>query len=140
LFMLMGLPLLVLAAWPRAIGWLGEVLHIEYTTVSLLIVVVLGVLMVLEFLTIVSLQDRKIAALAQIVGILMEKHGMNDHDTVPGARAIAPGRPAPTSPPEQTVDQTPPWDGAPPRRNPGNMASDLAGNMAYDVAGPQNRE
>jgi hypothetical protein len=35
--------------------------------------------MVFELLTIVSLQDRKIATLAQIVGILMEKQGMSEH-------------------------------------------------------------
>jgi hypothetical protein len=34
--------------------------------------------MIFELLTIVSLQDRKISTLAQIVGILMEKHGMSD--------------------------------------------------------------
>jgi hypothetical protein len=36
---------------------------------------------IFELLTIVSLQDRKIATLAQIVGILMEKHGMGDRPT-----------------------------------------------------------
>jgi len=36
--------------------------------------------MVFELLTIVSLQDRKISTLAQIVGIMMEKHGMSDRD------------------------------------------------------------
>jgi hypothetical protein len=73
-----GLPFLILAIWPTGVGWFAEKLHIEYHTVSLLCVAAFLILMVFELLTIVSLQDRKIATLAQIVGILMEKHGMSD--------------------------------------------------------------
>ena len=98
LFLLMGLPILLLAAWPRGIGILGEILHIQYTTVAMLIAAALGVLMVLEFLTIVSLQDRKIAALAQIVGILMERHGMSGHDAAPGLGSPPPLDPGQTAP------------------------------------------
>lgn len=78
LFALTGLPFLVLAVWPSGIGWVAGKLRIEYHTVSLLCVAAFLILMVFELLTIVSLQDRKIATLAQIVGILMEKHGMSD--------------------------------------------------------------
>jgi uncharacterized protein DUF2304 len=73
-----GLPFLILAIWPTGVGWVADKLHIEYHTVSLLCVAAFLILMVFELLTIVSLQDRKIATLAQIVGILMEKHGMSD--------------------------------------------------------------
>jgi small-conductance mechanosensitive channel len=78
LFLFTGLPFLVLAIWPTGVGWVAQRLHIGYQTVSLLCVVAFLILMVFEFLTIVSLQERRIATLAQIVGIMMEKHGMSD--------------------------------------------------------------
>jgi hypothetical protein len=84
LFTLTGLPFLILAIWPLGVDWLGKRLGIDYHTVSVLCVVAFLILMVFELLTIVSLQDRKIATLAQIVGILMEKHGISDR---PGAAA-----------------------------------------------------
>jgi len=80
LFLFTGLPFLVLAIWPTGVGWVAQRLHIGYQTVSLLCVVAFLILMVFEFLTIVSLQERKIATLAQIVGIMMEKHGMSDRE------------------------------------------------------------
>jgi hypothetical protein len=81
-FLFTGLPFLVLAADQNLIGWLGSELHIAYQTVALLCVSAFLLLMVFELLTIVSLQDRKIATLAQIVGIMMEKHGMSDRTVI----------------------------------------------------------
>jgi|SRR5580704_7427861 hypothetical protein len=78
LFTLMGLPFLVLAIWPLGVDWVGRKLGIDYHTVPVLCIAAFFILMVFELLTIVSLQDRKIASLAQIVGILMEKHGISD--------------------------------------------------------------
>jgi hypothetical protein len=78
LFTFTGLPFLVLAIWPKAVGWLAEKLSIQYPTVSVLCLTAFLILMVFELLTIVSLQDRRISTLAQIVGIMMEKHGMSD--------------------------------------------------------------
>jgi hypothetical protein len=78
LFVFTGLPFFVLAIWPNGIGWVAAKLQINYGTVSLLCVTAFFILMVFELLTIVSLQDRKISTLAQIVGIMMEKHGMSD--------------------------------------------------------------
>jgi small-conductance mechanosensitive channel len=78
LFVFTGVPFLALAVWPTAIGWLALKLNVQYQTVSLLCVAGFFILVVFELLTIVSLQDRKISALAQIVGILMEKQGMSD--------------------------------------------------------------
>jgi len=54
-------------------GILARTVHIEYGTLSLLFVAGFLMLMVLELLSIVSQQDRKITTLAQMVGILMEK-------------------------------------------------------------------
>jgi hypothetical protein len=79
LFTFTGLPFLVLAVWPAGVGWLALRLHVEYHTVPVLCIAAFLILMVFELLTIVSLQDRKIATLAQIVGILMEKQGMSEH-------------------------------------------------------------
>jgi hypothetical protein len=79
LFTFTGLPFLVLAIWPAGVGWVALRLHVEYHTVSVLCIAAFLILMVFELLTIVSLQDRKIATLAQIVGILMEKQGMSEH-------------------------------------------------------------
>ncbi len=80
LFFFTGSPFLVLAVWPSMIGWVADGLKIQYVTVALLCVAAFLILMVFELLTIVSLQDRKIATLAQIVGIMMEKHGMSDRN------------------------------------------------------------
>ena len=83
LFTLTGLPFLILAIWPLGVGWLGHKLGIDYHTISVLCIAAFLILMVFELLTIVSLQDRKIATLAQIVGILMEKHGISDRAAEP---------------------------------------------------------
>jgi small-conductance mechanosensitive channel len=81
IFLFTGLPFLLLAIWPSAIGWFALKLHVQYQTVSLLCVAAFLILVIFELLTIVSLQDRKISTLAQIVGILMEKHGISDRPT-----------------------------------------------------------
>jgi hypothetical protein len=78
LFLFTGLPFFLLAIWPDAVAWLAQMMHIEYGTLSLIGVTAFLLMMIFELLTIVSVQDQKIAALAQIVGILMEKHGMSD--------------------------------------------------------------
>jgi hypothetical protein len=79
-FLFTGLPFLVLAARQDSIGWLAGRLGIDYHTVALLMVVAFLLLMIFELLTIVSRQDQKISTLAQIVGIIMEKHGMSDRN------------------------------------------------------------
>jgi len=78
IFLFTGLPFLGLALWPDAMGTLGAWVHIEYRTLSLLFVSVFLLLMVLELLSIVSQQDRKITTLAQMVGILMEKQELGN--------------------------------------------------------------
>jgi membrane protein implicated in regulation of membrane protease activity len=78
IFLFTGLPFLALAIWPTAVGWVSLKLNVQYQTVGLLCVAGFFILVIFELLTIVSLQDRKISALAQIVGILMEKQGISD--------------------------------------------------------------
>ena len=89
LFLAIGTPFLALAIWPNGVGWLAKRLGIEYGTVSLLCVTAFLILMIFELLTIVSLQDRKITTLAQIVGIMMEKHGLSDRGVEKGSGTFA---------------------------------------------------
>src|SRR6476661_4231245 len=72
-FIFIGTPFLVLAMFPNALGSFAKYVQIPYQTVALLCVTAFFLLMVLELLTIVSQQDRKITTLAQMVGILMSK-------------------------------------------------------------------
>jgi hypothetical protein len=84
----------LLAVWPRGVELLARATRITEATVMLLGVSVFLILIVLELLTIVSVQDRKITTLAQMVGILMENqklvdrqhHGITPKDD-PGALA-----------------------------------------------------
>ncbi|MDB5332300.1 MAG: hypothetical protein JWP03_3451 [Phycisphaerales bacterium] len=87
LFVIIGLPFLGLAFWPDALGWMAARLNIQYTTFALICVSVFLFLIVFELLTIVSVQDQKITALAQLVGILMEKQRLAE----PEHRAAAEG-------------------------------------------------
>jgi hypothetical protein len=82
-FLLLGLPFAVLAAWPNAIGSLADLLDIHDQTVTLLCVTGFLTVMVFELLTIVSVQDQKITTLAQLVGILMEKQKLAEPEHTP---------------------------------------------------------
>ena len=69
-FFFISLPFVALAFWPDAISYLAARMDIQNHTLILLCVSAFFLIIVLELLTIVSIQDRKIANLAQIVGIL----------------------------------------------------------------------
>ena len=83
LFVLIGLPFVGLAFWPDAVGWMAHQLHIAYPTFALICVSVFLFLMVFELMTIVSVQDQKITALAQLVAIMMEKHKLAEPEHRP---------------------------------------------------------
>jgi hypothetical protein len=83
IFLLLGLPFFALAAWPNAVGTIAQFLDMDYRTVTLLGVATVLALMVFELLTIVSVQDQKITALAQLVGILMEKQKLAEPEHTP---------------------------------------------------------
>ena len=85
LFLLIGLPFLGLAFWPDGVGWIAQNLGIQYNTLALVCVSVFLFLVVFELLTIVSVQDQKITALAQLVAILMEKQKLAEPEHRPGA-------------------------------------------------------
>ena len=82
-FLLLGLPFALLAAWPNAVGQIAYLLDMDYRTVTLLCVAAFLTVMVFELLTIVSVQDQKITALAQHVGILMEKQKLAEPEHTP---------------------------------------------------------
>lgn len=75
LFFFIAAPIMGLALWPDGVDYVARHwLHIEYGTVALLAVTALFSILIMELLSIVSVQDRKINTLAQLVGILMERH------------------------------------------------------------------
>jgi hypothetical protein len=65
--------MMALTLWPDAVDYIARRLDIQYGTVALLGVTALFSILILELLSIVSVQDRKITTLAQLVGILMQK-------------------------------------------------------------------
>jgi hypothetical protein len=83
LWVLIGLPFLGLAFKPTAVAWSAHLLNIQYTTFALMCVSVFLFLVVFELLSIVSVQDQKITALAQLVGILMEKQKLAEPEHRP---------------------------------------------------------
>src|SRR5579864_9367013 len=85
LFLLIGLPFVGLAFWPDGVGWMAKQLGIQYSTLALICVSVFLFLAVFELLTIVSVQDQKITALAQLVAILMETQQLADPEHRPGS-------------------------------------------------------
>lgn len=84
-FALLGLPFIGLAFVPDAIVWIADTLNIQYNTLALLGVSSFLMLAVFELLSIVSVQDQKITALSQLVGILMEKQKLVEKEHRPGA-------------------------------------------------------
>ena len=70
LIITMGLPFLVLAAWPDGVVVASELLRIEKATLLVLLVAGFLVLVIFELLSIVSVHERRIAVLAQRVALL----------------------------------------------------------------------
>lgn len=73
---LTAIPFLVLAVWPDLIGRVSLLLDIHYSTVLLGAVSLFFLLIILELLSIVSVLERKVSTLAQMVSILNEKQGL----------------------------------------------------------------
>jgi hypothetical protein len=91
LFLLIGLPFVGLAFWPNGVAWMAKQFAIQYNTFALLCVSVFLFLAVFELLTIVSMQDQKINALAQLVAILMEKQKLAEPEHRP--ESVTPAAP-----------------------------------------------
>ncbi len=73
LFVAVGVPFLALAIWPDAIGWMAARLGIEYQTVLLLAVTTFFLVVNFNLLSIVSVQERRIVCLAQMVAVMAQK-------------------------------------------------------------------
>lgn len=73
LFLFTGLPFLVLAVWPDGIVYLSERLAIEKPTLMVLILTGFVLLVLLQLLSIVSVQDRRIATLTQLLSLSMHE-------------------------------------------------------------------
>ena len=78
IFVLTGLPFLVLALWRDGVGYIAQWLDIDYRTLALLGVTTFFMLMIFKLLSIVSVQERRITTLAQNMSILMQKQGLTD--------------------------------------------------------------
>jgi hypothetical protein len=72
LFTGIGLPFLLLAAWPNGIVVASQLLRIERPTLLVLLVAGFLILVVFELLSIVSVHERKISTLTQESAILQE--------------------------------------------------------------------
>ncbi len=78
IFVLTGIPFLVLALWRDGVGYLANLLDIDYRTLALIGVTTFFMLMIFKLLSIVSVQERRITTLTQHVAILMQKQGLVD--------------------------------------------------------------
>ena len=85
LLILVGSPFVVLSFWPDAIVWISDRLSIEKPTVLVMALAAFVVLIVFELLSIVSVQERKIATLSQMVGLLNKEL----RDTNEAAKKVA---------------------------------------------------
>ena len=88
LFVAVGVPFLALAVWPDAIGWLSGRLGIEYQTVLLLAVTTFFLVTNFNLLSIVSVQERRITSLAQMVAITAQKLSVNSLDRTSGPSTL----------------------------------------------------
>ena len=78
LFVLTALPFLVLAAWPDGIVFMSEALTIEKATLMTGGLGAFTILLLIKLLSIVSVQDRRITTLTQVVTLLAERQGLTE--------------------------------------------------------------
>ena len=78
IFVLTGIPFLGLSLWTNGVGYVSELLSIDYRTVSLVSVTFFFILMIFKLFSIVSVQERQITVLAQHVAILTKKLQIKD--------------------------------------------------------------
>ena len=73
LFFVTGLPFLLLGYWPDGIVWLSNQMNMEKPTLMIFCLGAFTILLLLKLFSIISVQQRQITTLAQMVGILNEK-------------------------------------------------------------------
>ncbi len=77
IFVLTGLPFLLLALWRDGVGYIASLLDIDYRTLALIGVTTFFMLMIFKLLSIVSVQERRITTLAQNMSLLLHKQGLD---------------------------------------------------------------
>ena len=73
LLLFTGLPFLVLAIWPDALASVAGKLGMPYYTAAVMALTMFFLLVIVDLFTLLSIQDRRINDLAQMVGILMSQ-------------------------------------------------------------------
>ena len=73
-----AIPFLALAIWPQLIERVASWLSIEYGTVMLVGVTAFFLVMLIEMLSVISVLERKVSVLAQMVAILNDDRGCVD--------------------------------------------------------------
>lgn len=73
LFVIAGLPFLLLAVWPDGIVWLSNQMNMEKPTLMVFCLGAFTIFLLLKLFSIISVQQRQITTLAQMVGILQRK-------------------------------------------------------------------
>lgn len=78
IFILTGLPFIGLSLWTNGVGYISQMLSIDYRTVSLVSVTFFFILMIFKLFSIVSVQERQITVLAQRIAVLTQKLQLKD--------------------------------------------------------------
>ncbi|MBL4701808.1 MAG: DUF2304 domain-containing protein [Phycisphaeraceae bacterium] len=73
LFAITGIPFLAMSYWPDGILWLSTQMNMEKPTLMIFILGAFTILLLLKLFSIISVQQRQITTLAQMVGILNQK-------------------------------------------------------------------
>lgn len=94
-FFFVSIPFLLLAVWPDGIVQLSKLLEIERYTVQVLAMGGFLMLVVFKLTSIVSVQDRRIRTLTQLVAILMEKQNLVERQISEAASKSEPPAAAP---------------------------------------------
>ena len=71
---LMGLPFVGFALWPDAIVYLAEKMAIEKPTLLVMALAGFLIIMIIQLLSLVSVLERKVTTLAQMLGTLNSDH------------------------------------------------------------------
>ena len=85
LFAITGIPFLTMSVWPDGIVWLSVQMNMEKPTLLIFILGAFTILLLLKLFSIISVQQRQITTLAQMVGILNEKIDPKKPQTPPAS-------------------------------------------------------
>jgi len=95
LYLFVGLPFLVLAFWPDAVLVISDLLDIEKPTLLILAMGMFLLLLLFKLTSIISVQDRRINSLTQLLAILTEEHQYQGNRADGGAESIPTGAATP---------------------------------------------